>query len=67
MKTIKTILAHLTVSLSLALTVILVIDMFFNSAMGFVNSAEFKWLCLVFCVLSAACAVAFIADMESEK
>lgn len=43
------VLAHLTAALALAIAVVLVIDMFFNSAMGFAASREFKYMCLALC------------------
>lgn len=46
------VLAHLTAALALAVAVVLVIDMFFNSAMGFAASREFKYMCLALCACS---------------
>lgn len=46
------VLSHLTAALALAVAVVLVIDMFFNSAMGFAASREFKYMCLALCACS---------------
>lgn len=56
MKKAKTALAHLTAALALAVSVLLVIDMFFNSAMGFAASREFKYMCLALCACALAAA-----------
>ena len=52
MRRFLSVLAHLTAALALAVAVVLVIDMFFNSAMGFAASREFKYMCLALCVCS---------------
>ena len=46
----------LTAALALAVSVLLVIDMFFNSAMGFAASREFKYMCLALCACALAAA-----------
>ena len=45
----KNIVSHLTAALALAVAVILVIDLFFNSAMRLAAGHEFKYLCLALC------------------
>ncbi len=47
----KKLLPHITVAISLMFIVLLIIDMFVNDAMAFINNDIFKWLCLIFCVL----------------
>ena len=47
----KKLLPHITVAISLIFIVLLIIDMFVNDAMAFINNDIFKWLCLIFCVL----------------
>ena len=47
----KKLLPHITVAISLLFIVLLIIDMFVNDAMAFINNDIFKWLCLIFCVL----------------
>lgn len=49
------ILRHVTAALALAVCVILVIDLFFNSAMCLAAGREFKYLCLALCVCAFAC------------
>lgn len=49
-------LSHITVGLALAVAVILVIDMFFNSAMCFAESMQFKYIVLALCACAAAIA-----------
>lgn len=54
---IKAVVPHISIGFSLAFLVILIIDMFINDAMGFINSATFKWMCLINCVTTiVACA-----------
>lgn len=53
MKRFTMILTHLTLVTALAMLVPLIIDMFFNSAMGFVDNPMYKYL-IAFCLLSAA-------------
>ena len=43
-------------SMALAVAVILIIDMFFNSAMCFAASRAFKYMCLALCVCAASLA-----------
>ena len=62
MKRFIAVLPHLTLSFSVALLTILIIDMFFNDAMGFAYSGEFKWLCIILCVLSYASSILLIAE-----
>ena len=62
MKRFIAVLPHLTLSFSLAMLTILIIDMFFNGAMGFAYSSQFKWMCLILCVLSYAVAILLIAE-----
>lgn len=50
------ILTHLTAALALAVCVILVIDLFFNSAMYLASGSEFKILCLALGVCALVCA-----------
>ena len=52
MRYLRSILSHLTAALAIAIAVILVIDMFFNSAMCFTASAVFKYMALTLCVCS---------------
>lgn len=52
------ILTHLTAALALAVCVILVIDLFFNSAMYLAAGRGFKLLCLALCVCALGCALA---------
>lgn len=52
MRRFVAVLAHLTAALALAVAVVLVIDMFLNSAMGFAASREFKYMCLALCACS---------------
>lgn len=52
MRRFSAVLAHLTAALALAVAAVLVIDMFFNSAMGFAASREFKYMCLALCACS---------------
>ncbi len=52
----KNIVSHLTAALALAVAVILVIDLFFNSAMYFTTGHEFKYLCLALCTCALVCA-----------
>ena len=47
----KKLLPHITTAISLMFIVLLIIDMFINDAMAFINNDIFKWLCLIFCVL----------------
>lgn len=47
----KKLLPHITVAISLRFIVLLIIDMFVNDAMAFINNDIFKWLCLIFFVL----------------
>ena len=47
----KKLLPHITVAISLMFIVLLIIDIFVNDAMAFINNDIFKWLCLIFCVL----------------
>ena len=49
----RNLLSHLTAALALAVIVILVIDLFFNSATG----REFKYLCMALSVCALVCAV----------
>lgn len=53
MRCFRNILSHITAALAIAVAVILVIDMFFNSAMCFTASAVFKYMALMLC----ACAL----------
>ena len=50
MRYFRNILSHLTAALAIAVAVILVIDMFFNSAMCFTASAVFKYMAFTLCV-----------------
>lgn len=52
MRYFRSILSHLTAALAIAVAVILVIDMFFNSAMCFTTSSIFKYMVLALCVCS---------------
>ena len=52
MRYFRSILSHLTAALAIAVAVILVIDMFFNSAMCFTASSIFKYMVLALCVYS---------------
>lgn len=56
MNKFRSVLSHITVGLALAVAVILVIDMFFNSAMCFAESIQFKYIVLTLCVCGAAIA-----------
>ncbi len=47
---IKAVAPHISIGFSVAFIVILVIDMFINDAMGFINTDVFKWMCLINCV-----------------
>lgn len=47
---VKAVVPHISIGFSVAFIVILVIDMFINDAMGFINSGTFKWMCLINCV-----------------
>lgn len=67
MKRFLAFLPHLTLSVALATLTILIIDMFINEAMGFVLSIQFKWLCLILCLLSYAVAIVLIAENRSSK
>ena len=46
----QNLLSHLTAALALAVVVILVIDLFFNSAMYLASGREFKYLCMALSV-----------------
>lgn len=50
LKYIKAVAPHISIGFSVAFVVLLVIDMFVNDAMGFINSGVFKWMCLINCV-----------------
>ena len=52
LKILRKLLPHLAIILAGICIVLLVIDMFFNSAMVFVNNYMFKWLCLIFCFIT---------------
>ncbi len=52
----RNILSHLTAALALAVVVILVIDLFFNSAMYLAAGREFKYLCLALGACALVCA-----------
>ena len=52
MRYFRSILSHLTAALAITVAVILVIDMFFNSAMCFTASAVFKYITLALCACS---------------
>ena len=54
MRYFRNILSHFTAALAIAIAVILVIDMFFNSAMCFTASAVFKYMTLALCACSLA-------------
>ncbi len=56
MNKFRSVLSHITVGLALAVAVILVIDMFFNSAMCFAESMQFKYIVLALCACAAAIA-----------
>ena len=47
----KRLLPHITAAISIMFIVLLIIDLFFNNAMAFINNDIFKWLCLIFCFL----------------
>lgn len=53
----RNLLSHLTAALALAVVVILVIDLFFNSAMYLTAGHEFKYLCLALGVCALVCAI----------
>lgn len=53
----RNILSHLTAALALAVVVILVIDLFFNSAMYLATGREFKYLCLALGACALVCAI----------
>ena len=53
----RNILSHLTAALALAVVVILVIDLFFNSAMYLAAGREFKYLCMALSVCALVCAI----------
>ena len=53
----RNLLSHLTAALALAVVVILVIDLFFNSAMYLATGREFKYLCMTLSVCALVCAV----------
>ncbi|MGN1068276.1 MAG: hypothetical protein ACI4RE_05195 [Christensenellales bacterium] len=53
----RNILSHLTAALALAVVVILVIDLFFNSAMYLAAGREFKYLCLALGACALVCAI----------
>ena len=53
----RNLLSHLTAALALAVAVILVIDLFFNSAMYLTAGHEFKYLCLTLCACALVCAI----------
>ena len=52
----RNLLSHLTAALALAVVVILVIDLFFNSAMYLAAGREFKYLCMALSVWALVCA-----------
>ena len=52
----RNLLSHLTAALALAVVVILVIDLFFNSAMYLAAGREFKYLCMALSVCALVCA-----------
>lgn len=60
MKFLRSVLPHITIILSLTVTVILVIDMFINSAMGFSSSPIYKWFCLLLCITSLVTSIFLI-------
>lgn len=53
----RNLLSHLTAALALAVIVILVIDLIFNSAMYLAAGREFKYLCMALSVCTLVCAV----------
>ena len=53
----RNLLSHLTAALALAVIVILVLDLFFNSAMYLAAGREFKYLCMALSVCAIVCAV----------
>ena len=53
----RNLLSHLTAALALAVVVILVIDLFFNSAMYLAAGREFMYLCMALSVCALVCAV----------
>lgn len=57
MRYFRNILSHLTAALAITVAMILVIDMFFNSAMCFTASAVFKYMALALCVCSLTLAL----------
>ena len=50
----RNLLSHLTAALALA---VIVIDLFFNSAMYLAAGREFKYLCMALSVCALVCAV----------
>ena len=49
MNKLNRLLPHLNLVLSFVMVTLLVIDMFFNSAMGFIDNLGAKWIMLVLC------------------
>ena len=58
MRYLINILSHLTAALAITVAVILVIDMFFNSAMCFTASAVFKYMALTPCICALTLSLA---------
>ena len=52
MQNIKLIIRHVTIGLAIAVAVVLIIDMFINSAMCFTERRVFKCMCLTLCLMA---------------
>ena len=48
----KPIIRHVTTGLAIAVAVVLIIDMFINSAMCFTDRRVFKCMCLALCLMA---------------
>ena len=52
MKRVSKLFSHICIILSLVMLTFLVIDLFFNPAMGFINNMAAKYIMLVLCVIT---------------
>lgn len=61
------ILPHITIGLAGMIMVLLVLDMFINNGMNFINNDLFKWILLIFCVLVIILSIILISKNRKRK